>query len=300
MKKFIALLLFVPLLTLAAQQDNSWYQVEIIVFQNTNLANMKNEVWPQDPPLPSFRNTVTLSPAASVTDMTNPVDFQLVPQQDFTLNKQATKLASNTDYKILIHMSWMENIPSNGKAIHIFGGTAYDSNGNAIPYPSVTPPQDVQQLPADVMTAQTLSPDVSDDTLAPAASAISDETLSPAASIDASDDTLSPAVSSDADATLSPAASTDDEPMVTATVIPSKWSIDGTLKVSKQQYLILRTNLLFTLPTAELDANNASTFTSFRLKQAIRMRSNELHYLDNPMFSMLIRITPVKMPEEKS
>ena len=42
---------------------------------------------------------------------------------------------------------------------------------------------------------------------------------------------------------------------------------------------------------------DAKILNNHPLKEQRRMRSNRLHYLDNPEFSMLILITPYEVPE---
>ncbi len=68
--------------------------------------------------------------------------------------------------------------------------------------------------------------------------------------------------------------------------------LDGMLNISRRQYLIVRSNLLLTVPSSEVDAKTSQKLVSFALKEDISMRSKELHYLDNPLFGVLIKITP--------
>lgn len=88
--------------------------------------------------------------------------------------------------------------------------------------------------------------------------------------------------------------------------------LEGTLKLVLSRYLHINTDLLYREPMTESeiaalsDENSgggifAQTTTStkphfriYRMQQSRRMRSNELHYLDNPVLGMIIRVTPVR------
>ena len=77
--------------------------------------------------------------------------------------------------------------------------------------------------------------------------------------------------------------------------------IDGTITINKGRYFNIKTNLILTEPTNYLDSiehgNYAqdNEFQSFQMLQTRRMRSNELNYLDHPLFGMLIKIMPLPM-----
>lgn len=62
-------------------------------------------------------------------------------------------------------------------------------------------------------------------------------------------------------------------------------TVNGTLKVRLGRFLHLETHLVFT---------DAQRQTSFNLYQNRKMRSRELHYVDNARFGMLARIVPIE------
>lgn len=62
--------------------------------------------------------------------------------------------------------------------------------------------------------------------------------------------------------------------------------IDGTVRLYRARYLHLSADLIL---FPEFDLSNL-----FRLQQSRRMRSNELHYLDHPVFGILAQVTPVE------
>lgn len=78
------------------------------------------------------------------------------------------------------------------------------------------------------------------------------------------------------------------------------WQLNGTITLSKSKYINLSTDLLLNIPTADLPRNNTQEnsdvlnrqIANFTMVQTRKLRSNELHYLDNPMLGVLIKVTP--------
>jgi hypothetical protein len=78
--------------------------------------------------------------------------------------------------------------------------------------------------------------------------------------------------------------------------------IDGTIAINRDRYFNIKSNLILTEPTSFLNTTNPENypntanniFTSFQMKQTRRMRSNELNYIDYPLFGMLIKIMPIE------
>ena len=66
-------------------------------------------------------------------------------------------------------------------------------------------------------------------------------------------------------------------------------TVSGTLKVRLGRFLHLESLLVFT---------DEESGQSFRLSESRKMRSTELHYVDNPRFGLLARILPI--PEGES
>lgn len=67
---------------------------------------------------------------------------------------------------------------------------------------------------------------------------------------------------------------------------PDGEQIDGTVRLSRARYLHLEADLMYHFTGGFGGPSN------FRLKESRRMRSKELHYLDHPMFGMLVRVKP--------
>lgn len=108
----------------------------------------------------------------------------------------------------------------------------------------------------------------------------------------------------------------------------NEFELEGTLTIRRNRYLHARTELFFSRfeqmkSAQELDwtvfsgddlefgqrewnpsFNEAKSSapqyvraTTAKLKQSRRMRSGELHYIDHPLFGLLVQVTPYKMPD---
>jgi hypothetical protein len=88
---------------------------------------------------------------------------------------------------------------------------------------------------------------------------------------------------------------------VTLPVVSANEKLNGTIDVTLGHYFTVNTNLLLTEPTSFLKQIDPTHYFSkwdqshftFQLLQKRRMRSDELNYLEHPVFGMLIKIIPV-------
>lgn len=82
--------------------------------------------------------------------------------------------------------------------------------------------------------------------------------------------------------------------------------LDGTIRVWRERYLHVEADLRYSLraenaPTLEGNVGSQSAgapleLVHFRLTERRRMRSRKLHFLDHPVFGMLVEITPFDPP----
>ena len=80
------------------------------------------------------------------------------------------------------------------------------------------------------------------------------------------------------------------------------YEIDGRIKISLSKYLDVDADLLYRRPVTLPDANGLPVreFRQFRLTEYRRMKSKTIHYLDHPLFGMVIgidRYEPEENPE---
>lgn len=84
----------------------------------------------------------------------------------------------------------------------------------------------------------------------------------------------------------------------------SRARLHGTLALGLARYLHLQADLLYqpaatSAPAADTPAQPVPVADALtvRMQQSRRMRSEELHYLDHPLFGVLALVTPVDAPE---
>jgi len=79
--------------------------------------------------------------------------------------------------------------------------------------------------------------------------------------------------------------------------------IDGTIKLVRKRFLHIEADFIYRAPFIEDKDNRLERQQwpqAFRLQETRRMRSREIHYLDHPMFGVLILATPYVAPVEES
>jgi len=87
--------------------------------------------------------------------------------------------------------------------------------------------------------------------------------------------------------------------------LPKTNQLQGLIKITLSRYLHIQTDIQYTRHVTVHDAENSdASFVTikpqvYQLKQKRRMRSKELHYIDNPRLGLLVYITPVKTKVKK-
>lgn len=78
-----------------------------------------------------------------------------------------------------------------------------------------------------------------------------------------------------------------------AAQVAERPAVHGTVTVSLGRYLEVAVDLLYHRPQSDEAALPPVAPSRFRLVAERRMRSGELHYIDHPLFGMLMQITPL-------
>jgi len=85
------------------------------------------------------------------------------------------------------------------------------------------------------------------------------------------------------------------------------WTVEGTLAITLARYLHVQARLWHTGSTDDrlrsvdaLGVMSAEPDRYFELDEQRRLRTGELHYLDHPRFGVLIRIDPIRLPDDLS
>jgi len=286
----VALAIMSPL---AAQDEEelTWYAIELIVFERVSEVARHAEAWPRQPGLPDLADAVELSrdglapPEAEEREPSEPQSepppaaqaalraFRLLPPEEYRLGDAWKRLDASAAYRPLLHVAWIQpGFPSeDARLVHVRNDNAALGSVGSV---SVEGDQD----------APALEPTSGFTGLAPS--------LSP-----------QPSVARD----------------------PSTVALDGTVRVHRARYLHVQVDLLYYRPTdagidtMETPADDAKSgtiadspdiafteqllaeydaeTTLFRLTESRRMRSKELHYLDHPLFGVLVEAWPLELPE---
>lgn len=293
------------------KEQLTWYAVEIIVFERTNEIGRNAEAWPSEPGLPNLADAVELSPEGmspqeltsgtppesnaagneataevgstpaplppAASPMTLPRPFQLMAEEEYRLADAWKSLEKSSAFRPLLHVGWIQpGYPAEeARLVHVrntnaaLGTVAARSPGSNEENVEGSVAESVGSRPADLAFQATLSP------------------------------------------------------RITVARDPSKVALDGTLRVHRSRYLHVEADLLYYRPLdgdtsvppgndpggstmldspdtaliAQLLAEEDRAPRVFRLTESRRMRSRELHYLDHPLFGMLVEIVPLELPE---
>lgn len=118
------LLLSVPLLVLAQtppappSSAPNWYNVEVIVFANTDPQAGVLESWPADPGTPDWNTAVPLKPAAST------LPYMQLTAASGRMNSVWTKLQRSSAYQPLLRTAWAQPAIDRASALFVRVSTA--------------------------------------------------------------------------------------------------------------------------------------------------------------------------------
>jgi len=286
--RIIALALLLLAATLAHGEEIPWYEVEIIIFEHSNDTGAQAELWPEDPGTPPLNATTELlSPLATpfvaatpeLAALLEPVTppegpppvkpFELLGETEFRLSDVMRKLSASTEYRPLIHAAWRQPTHSRAEAppVHVFGGELVTNE---------EPDAELGSAPAE-----------------------GEATTEPS---DVGAETATSAYRPDEPAAAEPIL-TDDLFLPRSTTPPPLYQVDGAVTVSVERYLHAKVDLLYRRPlpmqdpTLPPDAPTTLELRGFRLQTSRRMRSQELHYIDHPLFGVLVMVTPFELPQ---
>jgi hypothetical protein len=145
MKKRLFLAISISFLFLSAQafadDGGKLFKVNVIIFTHINKKSLSSESWPKQLLMPASRGALSLAPyltlnndatdEASTATPSKPKTYQLLNPKSIGLKKMVKKLqgAGNT---VLLDIAWVQPAIQTNSWIHIFGGQAYDAQGQTI------------------------------------------------------------------------------------------------------------------------------------------------------------------------
>ena len=237
---------FLSLLSLSAglfAEEESWYQVEVIVFERP-LPDFDGEQW-QDSDYQPRDSLVELLPPEEAVVNGEPTPFSILPVSRNRLAGSERVLRLSGNYQPLLHYSWQQ--------------PAYER-------------RDARFVHIQKLT------EVAESSATPA------DTIEPTAVTDP--------VTFDDD---------ENEPEFIEDIVDPGYLIDGAIRVRSGFYLHLDVDLSYfaAVPLQnrivktdeEIQAYDPFGALPVRLQETRRIKLNELHYFDHPLFGLIIQVS---------
>jgi len=262
---FIASLLLFPCVVLA-EDELRWYTVEVIVFAHTSTAGVQEERWPDDPGIPDSSGAVSLVPiVVPSVDEPPDIDAEILPGtpiefQELPLEILAEPhetLQRSSRYRVLEAKAW-----------RLLG----------LPLESA--------LPVRIKAGQRYLPDgeIAPPLASEPAIASIPATDIPVSTVDANTTGARTAFNTIAAGTI------EDDAL---------YELEGRIRISLTRFLDVDADLLYRTHIMLPDTlgQYVNEFRGFRLTEFRRMKSNTTHYLDHPMFGLIVAINRYELPE---
>ncbi len=255
--------------TLAAPR----YDVEIIVFRNIKAPTSREYILPAHSPTQRDEYLDLSSPENLAAAATN--GYELIPSTELRLIDVVTNLVKSSRYQLLLHTAWRQPGLKRDQVMPIWikGGRIYGSDYTSID-DQIGFLESVPQLSSNQQNEEQ-------------SFAFEEQTL----------ESLELKL-------LEQKPKTQEH--------QGLYELEGKITIALSRYLHIFTDLTLRRPhlavdsklhnAAEADylaayAANTRILDNHSLKEHRRMRSKNLHYLDNPEFGLLILVTPYETPE---
>ena len=285
-------------------QGARWYTVEMIVFERIGDENLHDEVWLANPGRPPIDESIELNRASGLALAEELGEggsaalyaFRLLDRGHFRLGGVFSRLRGSRDYRPLLHVAWHQPGYSRRRAKHAHvqgfrdsagGSGAYSPGAGAWPVIDGTVQLYARRflhLRADLLyyrrdpRSDADFPDVSEASSSAPASA--EETSDGSAQA----------------AEAMPVSSADDGAEVSVSALPESSSLGTTATV--ESGLVSGSGTGAELPTTgeRRGVAQGGPPPVFRMTTSRRMRPGELHYLDHPLFGVLVLVSRYAPP----
>jgi len=261
----LGLILAVSIQTNAATGDEiRFYDVEVVIFKNNLGPKGQEYILPNSSPRIDGE-FLDLSSSASI-EAAREKSYEIIPIEEMRLIETVLRIVNSTRYSLLAHVAWRQPGVAKDQALPIWikGGRIFGEE-----FISIDNQIDIELL------AKT--------------EYLGSENASAFSTIQSPD--------------------TQDSEYESDT---SLYELEGKITIGLSRYLHTYADLVLRKPRLTIDPSievpgldqsvienlpDTRILNNHSLKERRRMRSNKLHYLDNPEFSMLILITPYEAPE---
>ncbi|MEM7208244.1 MAG: CsiV family protein [Pseudomonadota bacterium] len=259
----------------AAADDHEirWYDVEVVIFENVSVPTSNNTHWPLQAYVPNLNNALMLdadafsiSENSQAGDDAELVGFSTQPRllsaETHRLTIEADAIKRSSRYRLLVHQAWRQAGTDRESAVPI-----HVRLGDPLPVYAIT-----ANAARDAFTA------LQEPAIA-----------TPELSVDAVEEKKIPEHTIPHIDNFQPVYSIPPQGAFDIVDAAQLYPFDGTVTVSLGRYLHVHTNLAITRVRNTSSANKLQTFV---MQSHRRMRSRTLHYIDHPIISMLVTITP--------
>ncbi len=261
----LGLILVVSIQAHAATEDEiRYYDVEVVIFKNNLGPKGQEYILPNSSPRKDGE-ILDLSSSASI-EAAREKSYEIIPIEEMRLTETVLRIVNSTRYSLLAHVAWRQPGVEKDQALPIWikGGRIFGEE-----FISIDNRMDIELL------AKT--------------EYLGSESDSAFSTIESPD--------------------TQDSEYESDT---SLYELEGKITIGLSRYLHTYADLVLRKPRLTIDPSievpgleqsvienlpDTRILNNHSLKERRRMRSNKLHYLDNPEFSMLILITPYEAPE---
>jgi len=261
----LGLILVVSIQAHAATEDEiRYYDVEVVIFKNNLGPKGQEYILPDSSPRKDGE-ILDLSSSASIK-AARKKSYEIIPIEEMRLTETVLRIVNSTRYSLLAHVAWRQPGLEKDQALPIWikGGRIFGEE-----FISIDNQIDIELL------AKT--------------EYLGSENDSAFSTIESPD--------------------TQDSEYESDT---SLYELEGKITIGLSRYLHTYADLVLRKPRLTIDPSievpgleqsvienlpDTRILNNHSLKERRRMRSNKLHYLDNPEFSMLILITPYEAPE---
>lgn len=257
----LSLLPGINLAKVTGDEEIRFYDVEIVIFKNNKVPKGSEFILPVSSPRID-EEILDLSSPRSI-EAARERSYEIIPADELRLTESVIKIVDSPRYSLLAHTGWRQPGLEKDQALPVWirGGRIFGTE-----YTSIDDYTSLLEMSNSDTAQQSAEPGSSLSALA-----------KPGAEIQA-----------------------------------GLYELEGKITIALSRYLHTYADLVLRRPRLaigpEFDVNNENKFwvedlpdtrilNNHQLKEHRRMRSNRLHYLDNPEFSMLILITPYERPE---
>lgn len=290
---FATLLLALSLPGIAADatdgEEQHWYDVEVLIFSQGGDETLLDEVWPGEISISGIEDAIELQRAIPLSDVLEqgalqPTPFQLLPTETYQLSESAEHLSRSKRNEVLLHVAWRQPglAIDKAKSVHISDKLKELSllkDGETGPAPTVR----------DYIETN-IEPEMDLFALAAGAPPRLEGTIKVVLSrylhlhVDLGYNYL---VKGECEVLLP----MDEEPSRSGLLQQENEYIENGSADNGGVFISP-----FEAPETD-DNYSAECYQTVHLKESRRMRSKQLHFLDHPLFGMLVLITPYTIPE---